>query len=84
MVIPNTGMGRLFMGSEGANSTDFKIYVNDPIDGGKLIITNLKTPANNEDAVNKKYVDDIKTELLDAITHPYTYDETTKELTLIL
>lgn len=35
-------------------------------------------------AVNKKYVDDIKTELLDAITHPYTYDETTKELTLIL
>lgn len=35
-------------------------------------------------AVNKKYVDDIKTELLNAITHPYTYDETTKELTLIL
>ena len=32
----------------------------------------------------KKYVDDIKTELLNAITHPYTYDETTKELTLIL
>lgn len=181
VVIPNTGMGRLFMGSEGANSTDFKIYVNDPIDGGKLIITNLKTPANNEDATNKayvdtkvsglipeifefqgtpttnpdikfnhdtststpggfrllgssgmgisfdgyyennmlgyrmsaygpnpilltanvkkaseatittdnditdkKYVDDIKTELLKAINHPYTYDETTKELTLIL
>lgn len=35
-------------------------------------------------AANKKYVDDIKTELLKAITHPYTYDETTKELTLIL
>lgn len=35
-------------------------------------------------AANKKYVDDIKTELLNAITHPYTYDETTKELTLIL
>lgn len=35
-------------------------------------------------AVNKKYVDDIKTELLNAITHPYTYDEDTKELTLIL
>lgn len=35
-------------------------------------------------AVNKKYVDDIKAELLNAITHPYTYDETTKELTLIL
>lgn len=84
VVIPNTGIGRLFMGSEGARSTDFKIYVNDPIDNGKLIITNLKTPTNNEDATNKKYVDDIKTELLDAITHPYTYDETTKELTLIL
>lgn len=84
LVIPNTEMGKLFMGSEGARSTDFKIYVNDPIDNGKLIITNLKTPTNNEDATNKKYVDDIKTELLDAITHPYTYDETTKELTLIL
>lgn len=84
LVIPNTEMGKLFMGSEGARSTDFKIYVNDPIDGGKLIITNLKTPTNDEDAVNKKYVDDIKTELLNAITHPYTYDETTKELTLIL
>lgn len=35
-------------------------------------------------AANKKYVDDIKTELLNAINHPYTYDETTKELTLIL
>lgn len=57
MVIPNTEMGRLFMGSEGANSTDFKIYVNDPIDNGKLIITNLKTPVNNEDAANKAYVD---------------------------
>ena len=84
LVIPNTEMGRLFMGSEGARSTDFKIYVNDPIDGGKLIITSLKTPTNDEDAVNKKYVDDIKTELLKAINHPYTYDETTKELTLIL
>lgn len=181
MVIPNTNMGRLFIGSEGVTSTDFKIYVNDPIDGGKLIITNLKTPTNNEDAANKayvdtkvsglipeifefqgtpttnpdikfnhdtststpggfrllgasgmgisfdgyyennmlgyrmsaygpnpilltanvkkaseatittdnditdkKYVDDIKTELLKAINHPYTYDETTKELTLIL
>lgn len=57
LVIPNTGMGRLFMGSEGANSTDFKIYVNDPIDNGKLIITNLKTPVNDEDAANKAYVD---------------------------
>ena len=84
LVIPNTSTGRLFMGSEGARSTDFKIYVNDPIDGGKLIITSLKTPTNDEDAVNKKYVDDIKTELLNAINHPYTYDETTKELTLIL
>lgn len=84
VVIPNNAAGRLFMGFEGARSTDFKIYVNDPIDGGKLIITNLKTPTNDEDAVNKKYVDDIKTELLKAITHPYTYDETTKELTLIL
>lgn len=84
MVIPNSNMGRLFIGSESAASTDFKIYVNDPIDGGKLIITNLKTPTNDEDAVNKKYVDDIKAELLNAITHPYTYDETTKELTLIL
>lgn len=35
-------------------------------------------------AANKKYVDDIKAELLNAINHPYTYDETTKELTLIL
>lgn len=181
LVIRNSNMGRLFMGPEGANSTDFKIYVNDPLDDGKLIITNLKTPTNNEDAANKayvdtkvsglipeifefqgtpttnpdikfkhdtststpggfrllgasgmgisfdgyyennmlgyrmsaygpnpilltanvkkaseatittdnditdkKYVDDIKAELLDAITHPYTYDETTKELTLIL
>ena len=57
MVIPNTGMGRLFMGSEGANSTDFKIYVNDQIDNGKLIITSLKTPINDEDATNKAYVD---------------------------
>lgn len=84
MVTPNINMGRLFVGPESDTSTDFKIYVNDPIDGGKLIITNLKTPTNDEDAVNKKYVDDIKTELLKAITHPYTYDETTKELTLIL
>ena len=57
LVIPNTNMGRLFMGSEGARSTDFKIYVNDPINGGKLIITSLKTPTNNEDAANKAYVD---------------------------
>lgn len=57
IVIPNTAMGRLFMGSEGAKSTDFKIYVNDPIDNGKLIITNLKTPVNDEDAANKAYVD---------------------------
>lgn len=57
LVIPNTEMGRLFMGSEGARSTDFKIYVNDPIDNGKLIITNLKTPVNDEDAANKSYVD---------------------------
>lgn len=57
IVIPNTAMGRLFMGSEGARSTDFKIYVNDPIDNGKLIITNLKTPVNDEDAANKAYVD---------------------------
>lgn len=57
MVIPNTEMGRLFMGSEGTNSTDFKLYVNDPIDGGKLIITSLKTPSNDEDAANKAYVD---------------------------
>jgi hypothetical protein len=57
VIIPNTEMGRLFMGSEGARSTDFKIYVNDPIDNGKLIITNLKTPTNNEDAANKAYVD---------------------------
>lgn len=84
MVTLNINMGRLFVGPESDTSTDFKIYVNDPIDGGKLIITNLKTPTNDEDAVNKKYVDDIKTELLKAITHPYTYDETTKELTLIL
>ena len=84
VVIPNIAAGRLFMGFEGARSTDFKIYVNDPIGNGKLIITNLKTPTNDEDAVNKKYVDDIKTELLNAINHPYTYDETTKELTLIL
>lgn len=176
MVMPNTNMGRLFIGSEGVNSTDFKIYVNDPIDDGKLIITNLKAPSADNDAankayvdtkqdkfatvttadsmqtvkigndlsiitspnfqysqissskilslsggdsttsyvqlsktkliddfdatqgylrvrddpladdfaVNKKYVENIKTELLEAITHPYTYDETTKELTLIL
>lgn len=57
VVIPNISAGRLFMGFEGARSTDFKIYVNDPIDNGKLIITNLKTPTNDEDAVNKKYVD---------------------------
>ena len=57
MVIPNSNMGRLFIGSESAASTDFKIYVNDPIDNGKLIITNLKTPTNNEDAANKAYVD---------------------------
>ena len=57
VVIPNNGAGRLFMGFEGARSTDFKIYVNDPIDGGKLIITNLKTPVNDEDAANKAYVD---------------------------
>lgn len=47
-------------------------------------LTNVATPVDNTDAVNKKYVDDIKAELLEAITHPYTYDETTKELTLIL
>ena len=41
-------------------------------------------PLADDFAVNKKYIDDIKTELLNAITHPYTYDETTKELTLIL
>lgn len=57
MVIPNSNMGRLFIGSESAASTDFKIYVNDPVDDGKLIITNLKTPTNNEDAANKAYVD---------------------------
>lgn len=57
LVIPNAAVGRLFMGSEGARSTDFKIYVNDPIDNGKLIITNLKTPVNDEDAANKSYVD---------------------------
>lgn len=176
MVIPNTNMGRLYIGPESATSTDFKIYVNDLIDDGKLIITNLKAPSADNDAankayvdtkqdkfatitttdsmqtvkigndlsiitspnfqysqissskilslsggdsttsyvqlsktkliddfdatqgylrvrddpladdfaVNKKYVENIKTELLEAITHPYTYDETTKELTLIL
>lgn len=57
LVIPNAAVGRLFMGPEGARSTDFKIYVNDPIDNGKLIITNLKTPVNDEDAANKAYVD---------------------------
>lgn len=57
MVIPNSNMGRLFIGSESAASADFKIYVNDPLDDGKLIITNLKTPTNNEDAANKTYVD---------------------------
>ena len=57
MVIPNSNMGRLFIGSESAASTDFKIYVNNLLDDGKLIITNLKTPANNEDAANKAYVD---------------------------
>lgn len=57
MVIPNVNMGRLFVGPESDTSTDFKIYVNDPIDNGKLIITNLKTPTNNEDAANKAYVD---------------------------
>lgn len=41
-------------------------------------------PLADDFAVNKKYVNDIKTELLKAINHPYTYDETTKELTLIL
>ena len=41
-------------------------------------------PTDDNGVTNKKYVDDIKTELLNAITHPYTYDETTKELTLIL
>lgn len=178
MVIPNTNMGRLYIGPESATSTDFKIYINDPIDDGKLIITNLKAPSADNDAankayvdtkqdkfatitttdsmqtvkigndlsiitspnfqysqissskilslsggdsttsyvqlgktklagscdfdatqgylrvgdepladdfaVNKKYVENIKTELLNAIAHPYTYDETTKELTLIL
>lgn len=44
----------------------------------------IKAPTADNDAANKKYVDDIKTELLKAINHPYTYDETTKELTLIL
>ena len=58
LVIPNAAVGRLFMGPEGARSTDFKLYVSDPIDGGKLIITNLKTPTSDEDAANKKYVDD--------------------------
>lgn len=57
LVIPNAAVGRLFMGPEGARSTDFKLYVSDPIDGGKLIITNLKTPVNDEDATNKSYVD---------------------------
>ena len=58
LVIPNATVGRLFMGPEGARSTDFKLYVSDPLDGGKLIITNLKTPTSDEDAANKKYVDD--------------------------
>ena len=69
MVIPNTNMGRLFIGSESAASTDFKIYVNDPIDGGRLIITNLKTPTNNEDAANKKYVDEMLQGKEDSITY---------------
>ena len=49
-----------------------------------VVINGVDTPTVDNDAVNKKYVDDIKTELLNAITHPYTYDEDTKELTLIL
>lgn len=73
MVMPNSNVGRLFMGSEGVNSTDFKIYVNDPIDDGKLIITNIKTPTNNEDAANKAYVDTAITNKQDkfaSVSHP--------------
>lgn len=47
-------------------------------------LTGIAAPTTDNDAANKKYIDDIKAELLNAITHPYTYDETTKELTLIL
>ena len=49
-----------------------------------VTLSNIANPTSNYQAANKKYVDDIKTELLNAINHPYTYDETTKELTLIL
>lgn len=57
LVIPNSQAGRLYIGSESSTSADFKIYVNDPLDDGKLIITNLKIPTNDTDAANKKYVD---------------------------
>lgn len=63
---------------------DGKVAFTNYAGNGTIRLTNVATPADNLDAVNKKYVDDIKAELLNAITHPYTYDETTKELTLIL
>lgn len=62
----------------------FAPALNSSSDTGVVRLTGIAAPTADNDAVNKKYVDDIKTELLNAITHPYTYDETTKELTLIL
>lgn len=64
-------------GSIQTTSNAFEVYRD-----GHAEVQKMSTTDNS--VAIKKYVDDIKAELLDAITHPYTYDETTKELTLIL
>lgn len=82
--VTNPGICKVTMSNSGQtyfcnNSSDSGIYFD-----SSIRLLQGKGIKNDDDLVNKKYVDDIKTELLNAITHPYTYDETTKELTLIL
>lgn len=70
--------------TEKSNDNPSSLNFADVTTGKGVRLTGIYSPSSENDAVNKKYVDDIKTELLKAINHPYTYDETTKELTLIL
>lgn len=73
-------IGNLIKGS--TQSSNKYVNIDGSLSAKSMSVDNVGT--NDTDVVNKKYVDDIKTELLNAITHPYTYDETTKELVLIL
>lgn len=82
--ITNPGICKIEMSNPG--QTYFCNYASDSgiFFDSSIRLLQGKGIKNNDDLVNKKYVDDIKTELLKAINHPYTYNETTKELTLIL